>query len=133
MRRHVSHSPECSAKSRLTALVPAVESPRSPLVSRNSLHPSSPASDTSRSERACHLDYEGDTGGFDDGTNFPFEGEMDVDGELNVDDEMEPDDGVAMEPLDVNEMNTQRVLRRIEEEELVVEEFPTSSNGMSPK
>jgi hypothetical protein len=99
----------------------------------------------------CHLDYEGDTGGFGDGTDFPIEGEMDVGGEMDVegeldveveldlddemdlDEEMEPDDGVVTEPLDSDEMNTQRVLRRIEDEELVVEEFPTSSNCKSPK
>jgi hypothetical protein len=70
-------------------------------------------------------------------------GEMDIDVEMDLDDvEMDLDDrgptelpdgdGVDETPLDVDEMNTQEVLGRMEEE-LVVEEFPTMPNGTSLK
>lgn len=145
MRKHVSHSPACHAKSRLNASPALPSSPHQSTLC--SLHGNPPVPDTPISGSTFPLDYEGDAGGFDDGTTFAFEGAMDIDGEMDIDasggmdldGEMDLDDGGPTEvpdrdgvdetPLDVNEMNTQEVLRRMEEE-LVVEEFPTTSNGM---
>jgi hypothetical protein len=147
MRKHVSHSPACLAKSRRNANPPPPSSPHQSTL--RSLHANSPAPDASTSGSTPPLDYEGDAGGFGEGTPFPFEGAMDMNGEMDIDVEMDLDDvemdlddggptelpdgdGVDETPLDVDEMNTQEVLGRMEEE-LVVEEFPTMPNGTSLK